>query len=155
MSHVNLSYIFSHLSRDKWLELSRGKELSYNKGPWAKQVAVYKLWEAQPTSLSAPTALEECAGCLQGMLPQLPGREKPSLTLLFIQTHSSCLANYLGQWVPSASRVLCPHWERGILCRERILLQLHMRRAQLQACILIPFLCKGPAGGEWEEGKTK
>lgn len=76
--------------------------------------------------------------------------------LLFIQTHSSCcLANYLGQWVRSASRVLCPHRERGILCGDRILLRLHMRRAPLQACIFIPFLCKGPAGGEWKEGKPQ
>lgn len=75
--------------------------------------------------------------------------------LLFIQTHSSCLANYLEQWVPSESRVLYPRWEREILRGERILLHLHMRRAPLQACILIPFLCKGLAGGEREEGKPQ
>lgn len=75
--------------------------------------------------------------------------------LFFIQTHSSCLANYVRQWVPSASRVLRPRWESGTLCGERILLQPHMRRAPLLACILIPFLRKGLAGGEWEEGKPK
>jgi len=30
-----------------------------------------------------------------------------------------------------------------------------MRRAPLHACILIPFLCEGPAGGEREEGKPQ
>lgn len=122
-------------------------------------MAAYKFREAwpciaEPTSLLALTALEECAGCPQGMPARLPIRTKPP-SPPFIQTHSSCLANYLGQRVPSASWVLCPRWERGILCGERILLRLHMTRASLQACILIPFLWKGPAGGEWEERKEQ
>lgn len=87
-------------------------------------------------------------------LPSSPS-EQNLPPLLFIQTHSSCLANYLGQWVPSVSRVLCSRWERGILCGESILLHLHMRRAALQAHVLIPFLCKGPAGGEWERGRPQ
>lgn len=122
-------------------------------------MAAYKFREAwpcnaEPTSLLALTALEECAGCPQGMPARLPIRTKPP-SPPFIQTHSSCLANYLGQRVPSASWVPCPRWERGILCGERILLPLHMTRASLQACILIPFLWKGPAGGEWEERKEQ
>lgn len=104
------------------------------------------------------TVSTDCFGGMCRLPPRnadpVPHQSKTSLPS-FSFRHSSCLANYLGQWVPSASRVLCPGWDRGILCGERILLRLHMRRGPLQACILIPFLCKGPAGGEWEEGKPQ
>lgn len=82
--HVNSTGIFSQWSRDNWLALSEDKQFSHYKVPKTRQVAAYRFWEtwlcsAEPTSLSAPTALEECAGCLQGMLPRLPmGANPPS-----------------------------------------------------------------------------